>query len=456
MSPSRAFRLRGFWFGVMLSLGLLVPYFGHAASATYTYDEAGRLKTALYEDGTSTSYSLDAAGNRKLVSATIAPPGAPGTPSVTAITQTTASVSWGAASGTVLSYEYSLNGGSTWTSVGAATTANLSGLTAVTAYTLQVHALNAGGTGAPSSAGFTTLPLPPGIPGVPAFSSITATAATATWTLASGTVTRYEYSLNGGSTWTGVGTALTANLTGLTAGTLYTLQVRAVNSGGAGAASSASFTTLPGPPGAPGVPTFTAITATTATASWTASTGTVTRYEYSLNGGSTWTSVATATSAALTGLTAVTTYTLMVHAVNTGGTGPASSASFTTTAYTDTAVITIGGALGPPGLGFNTASGLGSISPTQTTNARPYYSFIDHNFCAPMGGPCTQDATASLTGFSADPGIGWLTSAAIAGHSALTGASATYSYSAGKATWVWTNTNFGFGSGTVGITVIHK
>ena len=154
-----------------------------AGSVTYTYDAAGRLKTTQYSDGTVVSYTLDAPGNRKQVSAASPAPSAPGVPSVTSITATTATVSWTAASGTLQSYEYSVNSGA-WTSVGTALTVNLSALNSATAYTVQVHAVNNGSPGTASSVTFTTLP---GAPGVPTFTSITPTTATVSWTAASGT-----------------------------------------------------------------------------------------------------------------------------------------------------------------------------------------------------------------------------------------------------------------------------
>ena len=292
-----------------------------SGSVSYGYDAAARLISTQYDTGVTTSYGLDAAGNRTQVSSALPAPGAPGVPSVTAITATTATVSWTAASGTLTGYQYSLNSGA-WTSVGTALTVNLSGLSAGTTYTIQVQAVNDNSAGTSSSASFITLP---GTPGVPTFTNLTATAVTATWTAASGTVTSYQYSVNGGA-WSSVGTALTVNLTGLTPVTAYAVQVRAVNASGPGAASSASVTTLAG---TPGVPSFTGITATTATVTWTAAPGTVTSYAYSVNSGA-WTSVGTALTATLSGLSSATAYTVQVHALSGGTAGAASSASFTT------------------------------------------------------------------------------------------------------------------------------
>jgi hypothetical protein len=57
-------------------------------------------------------------------------------------------------------------------------------------------------------------------------------------------VTNYAYTLDGGASWSSVGTALSASLSGLTLLTTYTVYVRASNAGGAGPVSPAgSFTT---------------------------------------------------------------------------------------------------------------------------------------------------------------------------------------------------------------------
>ncbi len=218
-----------------------------SASVTYTYDDAGRLKSAVYDDGSGTAYTLDAAGNRTLVATTAAtPPGIPGAPSFSSITSTTATATWAAATGAVTGYSYSTNGGTTWVPVGPVLTTSLTGLSSNTSYTVKIEATNTAGAGPASSGGFATLtaPPPPGTPGIPTFTNIAQTTATVSWTAATGTVVSYEYSLNGGTSWTNVGTALTANLAGLTAGTAYTVKVHAVNSGGAGTASSAGLTTL--------------------------------------------------------------------------------------------------------------------------------------------------------------------------------------------------------------------
>jgi hypothetical protein len=76
------------------------------------------------------------------------------------------------------------------------------------------------------------------------------------------TITGYQYSIDGGTTWlplttTGT-TTLTATVTGLTDGTSYSVEVRAQSSAGNGAASSGTSVTPAGVPGAPNLLTGTA------------------------------------------------------------------------------------------------------------------------------------------------------------------------------------------------------
>jgi predicted RNA-binding protein with TRAM domain len=340
--------------------------------------------------------------------------------------------------------------GAAFVSVGTALTANITGLTAGTSYTVQVRANNSAGAGPASSASFPTLPP---APGTPTFSSITGTTATASWTAAAGVVSSYAYSINGGA-YTSVGTALSVNLTGLSIGTSYTISVSAANASGNGAASSGSFTTV-ALPGAPSTPTFSNVIVTTATASWTAASGTVTSYSYSLNGGA-WTNAGNVLATNLTGLTAGTTYSVQIQATNAAGNGPASSAgSFTThSTYTDTPVLTIGSTL-PAGTSGFLAGSFGAISPTTTSNGFTYTQFYDK-----WAGGQAQTYSFSafaVSGFSADPGQAWLTSVT-GNNKTFTGASATYSYSAGTATWTWhPAAGFGFDSpATNNTSIIHK
>jgi hypothetical protein len=109
---------------------------------------------------------------------------------------------------------------------------------------------------------------------------------------------------------------------------------------------------------APTSVTASSITATSATVSWTAplresrGMSAIQSYDYSINGGSSWTSTSTNTSVDLTGLTASTSYTVLVRANNYYFTGTNyGSVTFSTTAPAPTPNITL-----------IEATGLGNIS----------------------------------------------------------------------------------------------
>jgi YD repeat-containing protein len=315
----------GSWIAIS---GSPVSLTGLTSAANYTFEVRAQDNASNFGPASTNSFTTLDDGA----------PTAPGTPSFSSITATSATASWTAATDNVgvTGYEYSLNGGS-WVSNGLSLSVNLSGLTTATSYTLQVRARDAATNFGPASSNsFSTLDnVAPSAPGTPSFSTVAQNSATASWTAATDNVavTEYQYSLNGGA-WTSNGTTLSKSLTGLSAATSYTLQVRAKDgANNMGGASSNSFTTTDmTPPSAPGTPSFSSVTATSATASWTAATDNVgvTSYEYSLNGGA-WTSNGAALSKSFSGLTSGASYTLQVRAKDAAGNpGSASSNSLST------------------------------------------------------------------------------------------------------------------------------
>ena len=143
------------------------------------------------------------------------------------------------------------------------------------------------------------------------------------------TITNYEYSTDGGTNWVSAGTTNSAiTITGLTNGTTYTVALRAVNSMGAGAASQTGTATPVALPGAPTLGTLTPgdgeITVTFTPPDNTGGAA-ITDYDFSLDGGTTWTSAGTtSTTITISGLTNGTTYTVALRAVTSVGAGPAS------------------------------------------------------------------------------------------------------------------------------------
>lgn len=144
---------------------LLICIDSHADTTTtsYQYDELGRVKSVNYNNTVSNTYSYDAADNRiqkQSLNIDTSPPSAPGTITISGITQTSANASWGPATDNagVTTYEYRLNGAAGWTALGNYTSLGLAGLLAGTNYALDIHAKDAAGNiGPSSSASFTTL-----------------------------------------------------------------------------------------------------------------------------------------------------------------------------------------------------------------------------------------------------------------------------------------------------------
>ena len=168
-------------------------------------------------------------------------------------------------------------------------------------------------------------------------SAVTTSSANVSWTAVSG-ATSYavDYKLNSSSTWTSFSTAqagTSASFSGLASGSLYDWRVTATCASGVGTAAAAQFTTLV-PCTAPTGLSSSSVTTSSATVTWTA-VGAATSYavDYKLNSSSTWISFSTAqtgTSASLTGLSASSLYDWRVSATCPSGTTTATAAQFTT------------------------------------------------------------------------------------------------------------------------------
>ncbi len=310
-------------------------------SATTSQTVSLGASYALPGGGTATSVTL--APNHGLALALASgsqpppPPAAPGAvpnERATSTTQTSVSIAWDAASGTVDGYQLSLNGAASGTTT--ALQWETTDLTCGTTYSFAVQAYNSSGNGPTSTISATTAdcPPPPAAPGaVPneRATSTTQTSVSIAWDAASGTVDGYQLSLNGAAS--GTTTALQWETTDLTCGTTYSFAVQAYNSSGNGPTSTISATTAdcPPPPAAPGaVPNerATSTTQTSVSIAWDAASGTVDGYQLSLNGAASGTT--TALQWETTDLTCGTTYSFAVQAYNSSGNGPTSTISATT------------------------------------------------------------------------------------------------------------------------------
>lgn len=278
---------------------------------------------------------------------TATPKTTPSAPSISSIAAGNQSLSVaftaGATGGSAITgYQYSINGGSTWaTASGTSSPITISGLTNGTSYQVALRAVNIVGNGDTSNILAST---PRTVPNAPTISSITAGAnqGSVVFTLSGNggsAVTDYEYRVNAGSWsgWISAGTTtsplVVANLVN---GTAYDVQIRAVNIAGAGTGSSSSSVT---PFSSPGAPTITGVAAgrgqiVVSFAAGVTGGSTITNYQYSTDGGTTWVALSPASITSpftVTGLADATTYNMQLKAVNIAGAGAASSAVPATT-----------------------------------------------------------------------------------------------------------------------------
>jgi YVTN family beta-propeller protein len=269
-------------------------------------------------------------------------PGAPTITSISSSPQTlTVSFTPGTTGGAVpTNYEYSINDGATWTAASPATTVSpltISDLTNGTTYTVRVRAVNSQGAGGASAAMDAT---PATVPSAPTISSIAGSNGRITVSISNGfdggaAITNYQYSTDDGTTWTTRSPASGSSplvIAGLTNAIDYDVRVRSINAQGVGAASSA---VVGRPATVPNAPTITTVSPDPGVLEVAFATpnfdggNTITNYEYSTDGGTTWTTrspASTTSPMTITGLTDGTTYAIRIRAINAQGSGISSAA----------------------------------------------------------------------------------------------------------------------------------
>ena len=253
----------------------------------------------------------------------------------------------------ITNYEYSVDGGATWITRNPSSTVSpisITGLTNGTDYSVKIRAVNSVGSGTASVAA--TL-RPHAVPAAPTITNQSVASQTITVTFTAGAtggeeILGYEYSTDRGATWYsrtddgGVSSPMTITklssdgTTRLTNGTTYNVQLRAVSSVGNGNASADVAGT---PATTPSAPTNLEISNNDRylLASFIAGSNggaAISSYQYSTDNGSTWRTAAAATSPltistvssdGVTLLNNGTAYTVLVRAVNSQGSGAASS-----------------------------------------------------------------------------------------------------------------------------------
>ncbi|WP_203910437.1 fibronectin type III domain-containing protein [Rhizocola hellebori] len=172
-------------------------------------------------------------------------PSAPGTPSVSGITNTSLTLGWAASSGAT---GYRVYEGTTQRAQVTATMATISGLAACSGHTYTVRAFNSVGESAPSAAatvtttGCTTTPPTPGGLSV---TGTTSTSISLAWNASSGAT---GYRVYEGTTQRAQVTATSATIGSLATCSSHTYTVRAFNANGESASSAPASATTSGCP----------------------------------------------------------------------------------------------------------------------------------------------------------------------------------------------------------------
>jgi hypothetical protein len=245
----------------------------------------------------------------------------------------------------ILRYEFSLNGGTTFSlfPVNYLTSpVIITGLTNRALYpSIRLRAVNSVGPGAASASVSGT---PSRVPTAPTISSVVAGNQSLTVSFVPGndfgvTPTNYQFSLDGGTSWMALSPADVISpitIPGLTNGVTYSaLRLRVVNAIGVGDRSELFSGTPIAAPTAPAAPVIVSLLPAdkklVIVLSGSVSTGgsPLIRYEYSLNGGSTWNSLllpGVENILEILGLTNGTTYSqLRLRSVNAVGPSPTTS-----------------------------------------------------------------------------------------------------------------------------------
>jgi hypothetical protein len=307
----------------------------------------------------------------------------------------------------ITTYQYSTDAGATWqtrtdggTTSTTMTIADLSSSSATTAlangttYDIEVRAINAAGAGAPSEV---AAGIPVTSPAAPLIASVTPGNGALLVAFTPGSnggasVTEYDYSLNGGATWTSTGsTSSIFTINGLTNGTTYSVVLRAINTQGDSPNSGAVSGT---PATVPGQPTITTVSRSNATISVTYSApssggSAITAYQYSTDGGATWHQAGSTadplviTTLSTNGTTAIvngTSYPIEIRAVNSIGDSTASTTVDVAPASVPTA----------PAVTLTPGDGTITVGATFSNNGGSPINEVDYSL---DGGPFTSAGT---------------------------------------------------------------
>lgn len=278
-----------------LLLACFVAAFAPAATTIYEYDALGRLRVVTHDNRIATTYELDPAGNRTQVTdVAVGPTSAPASISVPATSDTgDYSVSWGAATGTVLTYELWESTQASFLSSArvhssASRSASFTGKPSSTYYYRVRACANSDCSGfTTGSNGVVVSIVPPGAPASIALPATSSTGSyTVSWSAATGAVQTYELyestsALFASPALVRSDAATSMTFSGKAHGSTHYYRVRACGRGGCSgytAGTTGVTTTIP-PPSAPSSISAPAEVAYNYTIFWGEATGSVSAYE---------------------------------------------------------------------------------------------------------------------------------------------------------------------------------
>ena len=333
-------------------------YFGTTAAFTTSFTEYGTSTHPVWLAQSSLTAGTADDGYISVVGSQGSSAQAPTSVTASSITGSAATVSWSAITNAnagmsaIQSYDYSINGGSSWTSTGTSTSANITGLSGSTSYTVLVRANNYFFTGTNyGSVTFSTLA------GAPTITSLTASAPTTSspqfvlltvsWT----STNQASYYLNvfqaGVANYIDTGTTQTSSSQSdagsnflVFSGASVSVTLTVYN--GPGQTGDSATSTISYTPPVVAIPTVSGVTASSVTAtSATISWSSTNQDTYNITGLPSSYSGFVETSRSVTGLSAGTTYTATVTVTSISGHTASANVTFTTTALPNISSITL-------------------------------------------------------------------------------------------------------------------
>jgi hypothetical protein len=332
-------------------------YFGTTAAFSTSFTEYGTSTHPVWlASGSVTAGSLDD-GYYSIVASQGASASAPTSVTSSSIGTTSATVSWSAPSdrgmSAIQSYDYSINGGSSWTSTGLTTSATITGLNSSTSYTVLVRANNYFFTGTNyGSVTFSTLVGGPTITSLTASAPTTSSTQLVLLTVSWSSTNQASYYLNvlqtGIVNYGDYGTTETSSSQShgsgnnflVYSGVAVSISLTVYN--GASQTGDSATSTLSYTPPIVAIPTVSGVTASSVTASSaTISWSSTNQDTYSITGLPSSYTGFVETSRAVSGLSAGTTYTATVTVTSVSGHTASANVTFTTTALPNISSITL-------------------------------------------------------------------------------------------------------------------